>query len=64
MPSQQCADGEREKLDAWEVLEERLGRPGNPRAEQRAGELTAKGWQLVGVLFQTGVWRFQRPKYE
>ena len=50
MPSQQCADGECEKLDAWEVLEERLGQPGNPRA----GELTAKGWQLVGVLVQTG----------
>jgi hypothetical protein len=25
-------------------------------------ELTAAGWQLVGVRFQSGFWRFRRPK--
>jgi hypothetical protein len=63
MTTQRLADGGHEMLDDWETLEERLGLPGNARADERAAELTAQGWQLVGVLFQSGVWRFRRPEH-
>jgi hypothetical protein len=61
MSTQQSADGERE-WDEWEILEERLGQPGCPHAEERAAQLTTEGWQLVAVLF--GVWRFRRRKHD
>jgi hypothetical protein len=50
--------------DDWDILDEQLGPPGSPQADQRTAELTAAGWQLVGVRFQSGVWRFRRPNHE
>jgi hypothetical protein len=62
LTTNQLADGGRDHPDDWDILDEQLGPPGSPRADQRTAELTAAGWQLVGVRFQSGVWRFRRPK--
>jgi hypothetical protein len=48
--------------EPWEYLVEALGAPDSADALRRSGELTAAGWQLLGVHFSTGTWRFRRPR--
>jgi hypothetical protein len=48
--------------EPWEYLVEVLGAPDSADALRRAGELTSGGWELLGVHFSTGAWRFRRPR--
>jgi hypothetical protein len=46
----------------WERRVEDLGPPTDPRAVERARQLTASGWELTGVTFGSGRWSFRRPR--
>jgi hypothetical protein len=48
--------------EPWDYVVEALGAPDSAEALRRSGELTAAGWELLGVQFSTGVWRFRRPR--
>jgi hypothetical protein len=48
--------------ELWDYLVEVLGDPDSADALRRSGELTAAGWELLGVHFSTGAWRFRRPR--
>ena len=48
--------------DLWDYRVEALGAPESVVALERTRELTAQGWQLLGVHFSTGKWHFRRAR--
>ena len=46
----------------WDRLAEQLGAPDDPMAMDRAQQLVANGWELLGVQFTRGTWHFRRPR--
>ena len=44
----------------WDRLTEQLGAPDDPLAIERAQQLVANGWELLGVQFARGSWHFRR----
>ena len=48
--------------EPWDYLVEVLGAPDSADALRRSGELTSAGWELLGVHFSTGAWRFRRSR--
>lgn len=48
----------------WDYLTRALGPPGSAEASHTSGELTAAGWELLGVHFKSGLWHFRRARSE
>ncbi len=50
--------------DEWVHRHEQLGAPDDPQALERARELVATGWELLGVHFGEGTWVFRRRRLD
>ena len=48
--------------EPWDYVVEVLGATDSADALRRSCELTSAGWELLGVHFSTGAWRFRRPQ--